>query len=394
MPAFIHHDLSLINPAFDSPLVDILTELEHLRRLRLTGTTPAPLFFQLKQIFHMLESLGSARIEGNHTTLADLVESRLEGQHPDGTDQLREMENIERAMSYIDEHVQPGSALTEMFIRELHALTVSHLQREGDSTPGAYRQVPVSIAGSDHLPPDFFQIPNYMTELVDFINRGDPPKYDLIKVALAHHRFGWIHPFRNGNGRVVRLLTYLLLIKYGFNVRTGGRVLNPTAVFCNDRDRYYQMLGLADSGTVEGRESWCVYVLKGILDELRKVDRLADFSYLQENILIPALSYAEERQVITRQEAMVLHRAAKSGIAKTGDLTGTITDLSSGQRTYLIRKLVERKMLQPIKDGARQYAIGFSNSVLMRGIIMALSKEGFIPASLNRPDIDQGGSDA
>jgi hypothetical protein len=51
-----------------------------------------------------------------------------------------------------------------------------------------------------------------MKELVDFI-----------KVALSHHRFGWIHPFRNGNGRVVRLLTYLLLIKYGFNVKTGGR---------------------------------------------------------------------------------------------------------------------------------------------------------------------------
>ena len=371
MPAFVHHDLSLINPAFDSPLVDILTELEHLRRLRLSGTTPAPVFFQLKQIFHMLESLGSARIEGNHTTLAELIESRLEGQHPDGTDQLREMENIERAMGYIDEHFLPGSALTETFIRELHTLTVSDLQREGDSTPGAYRRVSVSIAGSDHLPPDFFQVPNYMTELVDFINRGDPPKYDLIKVALAHHRFGWIHPFRNGNGRVVRLVTYLLLIKYHFNVRTGGRVLNPTAVFCNDRDQYYQMLALADSGTVEGMEAWCVYVLQGILDELRKVDQLAEFSYLQEKILIPALSYAEERQVITRQEALVLQRAAKSGIAKTGDLTGTITDLSSGQRTYLIKKLVERKMLRPIKEGARQYAIGFSNSVLMRGYFEA-----------------------
>jgi len=297
------------------------------------------------------------------------------------------MENIERAMSYIDEHIHPGSVLSEMFIRELHDHTVSNLQREGDSTPGAYRQVPVSIAGASHLPPDFFLVPNYMAELVDFINRDDPPKYDLIKVALAHHRFGWIHPFRNGNGRVVRLLTYLLLIKYGFNVQAGGRVLNPTAVFCNDRDRYYQMLALADSGTMDGMESWCVYVLQGILDELRKVDRLADFSYLQKNILIPALSYAEERRVITRQEAMVLQRAVTSGIAKTGDLTGTLTDLSSGQRTYLIKKLVERRMLQPIKESARQYAIGFSNSMLMRGIIMALSNEGFIPASLNRPAI-------
>ena len=73
------------------------------------------------------------------------------------------------------------------------------------------------------------------------VNENHPPKYDLIKVALAHHRFGWIHPFGNGNGRVVRLLTYALLIKYGFNVKAGGRVLNPTAVFCNDQDRYYAM---------------------------------------------------------------------------------------------------------------------------------------------------------
>ena len=79
LPTFNHHDLSLINPSFDSPLVDVLTELEHLRRLQLGGTTPPQVFFQLKRIFHMLESLGSARIEGNHTTLADYVESKLEG---------------------------------------------------------------------------------------------------------------------------------------------------------------------------------------------------------------------------------------------------------------------------------------------------------------------------
>ncbi len=54
MAAFHHFDLALLNPAFDSPLVDVLTELEHLRRLKLAGTTPAPVFFQLKRVFHML----------------------------------------------------------------------------------------------------------------------------------------------------------------------------------------------------------------------------------------------------------------------------------------------------------------------------------------------------
>ncbi|MEQ1766117.1 MAG: hypothetical protein ABL859_01695 [Methylotenera sp.] len=153
MPAFNHFDLVLPNPSFDSPLVDVLTELEHLRRLELGGTTPAPVFFQLKAIFHMLESLGSARIEGNHTTLADYVESKLEGTQQAPSDQLREMENIESAMSYIEDSISSGEELTELFIRELHAIAVKDLVREGDITPGAYRKTNVTIAQSEHLPP-------------------------------------------------------------------------------------------------------------------------------------------------------------------------------------------------------------------------------------------------
>ena len=386
MPAFVHHDLTVLNPAFDSPLVDVLTELEHLRRLQLQGTTPAPIFFQLKHIFHMLESLGSARIEGNHTTLADYVESKLEGGHQAPSDQLREMENIEAAMIYVEESVQPNDHLSEHFIRELHAITVGQLEREGDATPGAYRRHPVMIAQSAHLPPEFIQVPEYMQALVAFVNENHPPKYDLIKVALAHHRFGWIHPFGNGNGRVVRLLTYALLIKYGFNVKAGGRVLNPTAVFCNDRDRYYAMLASADTGTPGGLEKWCVYVLQGILDELRKVDRLTDFGYLSDKVLAPAIAYARERELITATEERVLLIGARSGIAKAADLSVAMPGLSVAQRTYQIRKLVERKMLMPIKEGARQYTLGFSNSYLLRGIVRALSAEGFIPAALDRVD--------
>lgn len=384
MPVFNHHDLALLNPSFDSPLVDVLNELEHLRRLQLHGTTPAQVFFQLKHIFHMLESLGSARIEGNHTTLADYVESKLEGAPQAPTDQLREMENIEAAMAYIEESIEPAGNVTEHFIRELHAIAVQGLEREGDATPGAYRQKSVKIAQSDHLPPEFVLVPQYMQELTAFINENNKPKYDLIKVALAHHRFGWIHPFGNGNGRVVRLLTYALLIKYGFNVKTGGRVLNPTAVFCNDRDKYYAMLAQADAGTPQGLEAWCIYVLQGILEELSKVDKLTDFTYLSDKILAPALAYARERQLITVMEQDVLQITAKSGIAKAADLAAAMPGMTDSQRTYQIRKLVERKMLQPIKEGARQYTIGFSNNYLMRGVVRALSTEGFIPSALNK----------
>ncbi|APC19905.1 Fic family protein [Pseudomonas protegens] len=384
MPAFFHHDLELLNPSFDSNLVDVLSELEHLRRLRLEGDTPPAVFYQLKTIFHILESLGSARIEGNHTTLADYIESKVEGTAED-TDQLREVANIEKALDYIEQTIRPGTPITELTIRELHAMTVQDLEREGDRTPGAYRQGAVQIAQATHLPTDALMVPSYMQELVEFVNREDLPKYDLMKVALTHHRFGWIHPFGNGNGRVVRLLTYAQLMKYGFNVDTGGRVLNPTAVFFNDRERYYAMLATADQGTKAGLETWCTYALEGIRDDLEKVNRLTDYRYLTRYILAPAITFARDRQWITAAEETVLTTAIKSGVVKSSDIAQALPKLTAGQRTYQIKKLVDQGMLLPISTNARQYTIGFSNSYLIRGTIKALREQGFIPAPLEAP---------
>jgi Fic family protein len=384
MVQFVHHPLRLLNPSFDSPLLDVLTDLEHLRRLQIQGTTPLPVFMQLKQVFHVLESLASARIEGNHTTLADYVEARvIDG--PNRSEQLQEIANIEQAMQQVEDSVEPGAPVTEHLLRGLQATIVDGLKREGDTTPGAYRQGAVKIAQADHLPPEAPQVPDYMTELMAFINRADPPKYDLMKVALAHHRFAWVHPFGNGNGRVVRLLTYAMLIKYGFRVNAVGRLLNPAAVFCADRNAYYARLGDADAGTDEALERWCVYVLSGVRDELTKVDRLADYEHLKAKVLLPAVNYARERQQITPLEQAVLTTTIKAGTVKAGDLEAAMPDLNANQRTYQIRKLVDGGMLQPINPGARQYSIGFSHNMLLRGVVRALTDEGFIPAALVAP---------
>ncbi|HZV83025.1 MAG TPA: Fic family protein [Geobacteraceae bacterium] len=377
-PVFVDIPLQLLHLSFDSPLTDVVMELEHLRRLTLSGDTPAPVFFQLKQIFHLLESLGSARIEGNHTTLADYIEAKIAAEAPRG-ENIREIENIEQAMDFLEQAIATGTAITHQFIRELHTLTVRGLEREGDRTPGTYRTGSVTIAGAAHRPPDALRVADYMEELVAFINRADPPKYDLLKVALVHHRFAWIHPFSNGNGRVVRLLTYALLIKYGFNVQAGGRVLNPTAVFCNDREKYYAMLSTADNGTDEGFEQWCLYVLSGIRDELAKVDQLTRYKVLKERILFPALDYSQTRGLITRMEEQVLRRAAELGIFKASDFGELFPELTERQRTYQLKKLVEAEMLQPIRNNARVYTINFINNALIRAVMRILVREGFVP---------------
>lgn len=385
MSRFFHHDLRLLNPAFSSPLLDVLTDLEYLRRLEMRGTTPLPVFLELKQVFHMLESLASARIEGNHTTLADFIETKITASAAKPSDTLHEIDNIEAAMRHVEDEVQPHAPISEHLIRSLQAMTVDGLQREGDRTPGAYRSGSVQIAQAEHQPPDAFLVSGYMQELVGFINSDDAPKYALMKVALAHHRFAWIHPFGNGNGRVVRLLTYALLIKYGFRVNAMGRLLNPAAVFCTDRGRYYSQLAQADAGTDAALEDWCRYVLGGVRDELRKLDQLADYRHLQAKVLQPALAHARQRQWVTAQEESVLAVAIKSGVVKAGDLAVAMPGLNATQRTYQVRKLVENGMLRPIQPGARQYSIGFGRNTLLRSVIRALSEQGFIPEALTAP---------
>lgn len=379
MAKFNHFELELLNPSFDSPLVDIINELELLRHLRLETDVHPSIFIQLKEIFHMLESLGSARIEGNHTTLADYVESKIEGKQSQD-DQLKEIENIEKAMEFIDEYFNSGDELTGHFIRELHSIAVNGLQREGDKTPGQYRSHGVSIGQSEHLPPDSVHVSAYMDELTSFINRKDSQKYDLMKIALSHHRFGWVHPFGNGNGRTVRLLTYALLIKYGFNVQTGGRVLNPTAVFCNDRNKYYEMLARADSGTCEGLEEWCIYVLSGISSELQKVDQLTSLQFLSQKILFPAISFAHEKGALSEIESKILRKTVTTGVIKAGDLKDVLPNLKPAQITYQISKLVDQKLLEPVTENARSYTIDISHQYLMRGVISALTNEGFVPS--------------
>ena len=59
---------------FDSPLTNLVIELDHLRNTKLSGTAPFPLFFDLKRLFLILESVQSARIEGNRTTVAEMFD--------------------------------------------------------------------------------------------------------------------------------------------------------------------------------------------------------------------------------------------------------------------------------------------------------------------------------
>lgn len=90
-------EIKIPDPSWGSNLANIILDLEKLRTKRLGGDVPPFIFFQLKNIFHILETLGSARIEGNNTTLAEYVEKIIENQEKkdEANDEIK---NIDKAI--------------------------------------------------------------------------------------------------------------------------------------------------------------------------------------------------------------------------------------------------------------------------------------------------------
>ncbi len=382
--------LTIVEPAWGSQVASIILELEQLRVRKLGGPLPAHVFFQIKSIFHMLESLGSARIEGNRTTLAAFVEYVIEQRQAPRTkdEKIREIANIEDALDFIEKNVQAKTDITRALCSEIHRIVVKELQAgsdgEGSRTPGAYRTVPVVINHATHTPPEPVRVPELMEELFAFVNKPVESKYDLLVTALSHHRFAWVHPFDNGNGRVVRMFTYAMLIKQGFHVGD-GRLINPTAIFCADRNKYYDMLALADTETPEAKLAWCEYVLGGLRDEIHKVDRLLDYRFMVEKILLPGLSDARAHTYITEREYLILERTIRNNdmTIKSADIEAVVGKSSPVTRSRIIAELKQKGMLVPMTKNGRIYRIEFYNNYLLRSVIRVLEREGFIPASLN-----------
>lgn len=358
---------------FDSQTTDYILELEKLRGKALRGTTPDLWFVQLKNAFLLMESVCSSRIEGNHTTVveyAEKVTQRTLTPEQKNEEDFQEIANLEKAIGLIENG--GVSLIDDDFIFKLHRAAVQGLTREGDPVDG-YRTQSVSIYGSAHEPPGPESVPGYMRYLLQFINQKDNPKYDLLRIAVAHHRFVWIHPFTNGNGRTARLLTYAMLLK-AFDI-PGTHIINPTAIFCSDRKKYYEMLSIADSCRNDGVCAWCDYMLQGLLKEVRKIERLSDKDFVQSKILMPMIDLAILNKQITDEIYKILKIAIQKEIFQASDLALIFSSKYKASRT--IRELLDAKYIQPIAPNARKYCINLQ-SPLFGTLFRVLAKEGFL----------------
>ena len=144
-----------------------------------------------------------------------------------------------------------------------------------------------------HTPPDFAALPNFLNRFHSFYGDRQILETDrLVVIAAAHHRLAWIHPFGDGNGRVIRLQSQAQLIHHGIACHGLWTLSRGLARW---RQRYFACLEAADQGRrgdLDGRGNlsdaaladFCVFFLETMLDQIQFMSGLLGLPTLRTRV--------------------------------------------------------------------------------------------------------------
>jgi Fic family protein len=289
------------------------------------------------------EAESSSQLEGTQASIEDAYQIGLVEQSEEMRDEAQEIVNYEKAMykglSALEKH-----GLSEFVIREMHK-TLLQGARGSKKLPGEFRKDEVWIGkdGTDkgkarYLPPDGVHVPALMEQLISFM-QGSGKINPLIACGVIHHRFEAIHPFKDGNGRVGRLLITLYLVKEGLLTLP---ILYPSGYFEEHKPSYMKALSAVDQK--EDWYTWLMFFLKGI-------ERQAELSL---------------KLVLDIDE---LYKSGKSVIEKEAASMKMITVLDFAfKQPYLTAPMVSRNTGVPVTTCKRYLNMLKSHNILSQGV--------------------------
>jgi Fic family protein len=197
----------------------------------------------------------------------------------------------------------PGRRHIFLRLEEIVTLHALAARREPEAHPGAWRTTTARPLPSGVVPPPAWLVGRELSAFVERIALGpDAAAQPLDWVAAAHQRFARIHPFEKANGRVVRLLTNLLLARLG---------LPSFAVRGRAAARYLAALRLADS-----RDPWplAAAFARAILESLRRLVAAGE----------PNAELRSVAEFATGARRAALYKAAQRGRLRTVRRAGTL----------------------------------------------------------------------
>ncbi len=295
-----------------------------------------------------IESVGSStRIEG--AKLSDeAVEKRLSKLEVESfsTRDEQEVDGYADAMEMVFES-HASITLTENHLKQLHGALLKYSTKD-DTHRGKYKAVDnrveafatdgksIGVVFQTATP---FETPAMMEELVAWYQSqaNDEAQHPLLLIAVFITVFLAVHPFQDGNGRLSRILTTLLLLRAGYSYVLYSSL---EAVIEANKENYYLALNRTQRTIRDGQQNWEPWVMFFLKSMVKQKDNLAQ-KVKDERVLreaLPALSRS------------ILELANARGEISVGE----IEDASGSNRNTIkahLKKLVEQEYLVAVGKG-------------------------------------------
>jgi Fic family protein len=323
----------------------------------------------LASLVRIMNTYYSNLIEGHKTRPRDIERAMtgdLDTQWEDRNLQLEAVAHV-RLQAEIDqlfaENRMPNPVSTE-FVLWLHRefyqgapadfLRIKGAGREFIMTPGKWRSLPEhDVEVGSHFPPSSERVSDFMAYFETTYSRelagGRTAK--TIALAASHHRFNYIHPFPDGNGRVSRLMSHAITHTAGIGAHGLWSVSRGLARGLNSRTDYKNMMAHADmprQGDLDGRgnlsrkalSEFVEWFLRVCLDQINFMSELFDI----ENLRIRLRRFVELNPKLAPQAVGFLEEALIRGQFERGEV-GRITGLPDRTARRLFQEVLATGIL-------------------------------------------------
>lgn len=225
---------------------------------------------KLVEIAKIQSTEASNAIEGIVTTSTRIRQLVEEKTTPHNRDE-QEIAGYRDALNIIHESFDAIS-VTQNYILQLHKIMYSHMNNPMAGRTKNVQNYITATYPDGHTeilftPLEPYETPEALDRICGEFNKviGNMELEPLIAIPVFIHDFLCIHPFNDGNGRMSRLLTSLLLYRCGFYV---GRYISLEAKIAKNKDLYYSALSESQTGWHEGTEDavpFIKYILGTVL---------------------------------------------------------------------------------------------------------------------------------
>lgn len=246
-------------------------------------------------------------IEGNELNLSE-AGAVLKGQQVIGRERdIQEVINFRNVLQYLEELAQASNefAYSEDVLKQIHHLTTDKILP--DEKCGVYRRTQVVVRNSatgeiSFRPPPALEIPYLLKASLSWLLMTKEEVHPILKAGISQYEIVRIHPFIDGNGRVARAFTTLILFKEKYDIK---RFFSLEEYYDQNASDYYQALqkvsrGRGGSSNVHDLTPWLEYFTLGLAVEFNRVRervlRLSTDMHIKEKLGGKQI-YLTERQI-------------------------------------------------------------------------------------------------